>query len=30
MLFDSHAHYDDDRFDEDRDEILGMMPVNKV
>lgn len=30
MLFDSHAHYDDDRFDEDRDEILGMMPANNV
>lgn len=23
MLFDTHAHYDDDRFDEDRDKILS-------
>ena len=26
MLFDTHAHYDDERFDEDRDELLAAMP----
>ena len=26
MYFDTHAHYDDDRFDDDRDELLGSMP----
>ena len=25
MYFDTHAHYDDRRFDEDRDAILGEM-----
>ena len=30
MLFDTHAHYDDKRFDEDRDEILNSMPKNGV
>lgn len=30
MFFDSHAHYDDDRFDEDRHELLRAMPKNKV
>lgn len=30
MFFDSHAHYDDQRFDEDRDELLASMPENKV
>lgn len=25
-IFDSHAHYDDDRFDEDRDELLSSLP----
>lgn len=25
MIFDSHAHYDDEAFDEDRDELLGAM-----
>ena len=24
MIFDTHAHYDDKAFDEDRDELLGM------
>lgn len=24
-IFDSHAHYDDPRFDEDRDALLGSM-----
>ena len=23
MIFDTHAHYDDDAFDEDRDTLLG-------
>lgn len=23
MIFDTHAHYDDQRFDEDRDEVLS-------
>ena len=26
MYFDTHAHYDNGRFDEDRDELLGSMP----
>ena len=30
MLFDTHAHYDDERFDSDRDELLSSMPVNNV
>ena len=30
MLFDTHAHYYDRRFDEDRDEILSMMKENNV
>ena len=30
MLFDSHAHYNDDRFDGDRDEILSSMRENNV
>lgn len=30
MFFDSHAHYDDKRFDEDRDRLLSEMPENKV
>ncbi len=30
MLFDSHAHYDDERFDEDRDELLSSMMENNV
>lgn len=29
-IFDAHAHYDDSRFDEDRDEILSSMPQNGV
>lgn len=29
-IFDSHAHYDDDRFAEDRDELLGSMSENGV
>ncbi|MGM9551805.1 MAG: TatD family hydrolase [Clostridia bacterium] len=30
MLFDVHAHYDDERFDEDRDIILSSMHDNNV
>lgn len=26
MIFETHAHYDDDRFDEDRDKILKSLP----
>ena len=25
MIFDTHAHYDDDAFDEDREELLAGM-----
>ena len=25
MIFDTHAHYDDERFDEDRDALLRSM-----
>lgn len=30
MLFDTHAHYDDEQFDADRDELLSSMPQNNV
>lgn len=30
MLFDTHAHYDDSRFDNDRDELLNSMKENGV
>ena len=30
MLFDSHAHYDDARFDPDRDALLSSMPQRGV
>ena len=30
MYFDTHAHYDDRRFDGDRDELLASMPENGV
>ena len=30
MLFDSHAHYDDDAFNEDRDILLGSLPQKGV
>lgn len=30
MYFDSHAHYDDERFDEDRDVLLSSMPHKQV
>lgn len=30
MYFDTHAHYDDEQFDIDRDELLSSMPENGV
>lgn len=30
MLFDTHAHYDDSKFDADRDELLRSLPENGV
>lgn len=30
MLFDTHAHYDDERFDEDRDALLSSMPEHGI
>ncbi len=30
MLFDSHAHYNDSQFDEDREEILGKLEKNGI
>ena len=30
MLFDTHAHYDDEAFDADRDELLSAMPGHSV
>lgn len=30
MIFDTHAHYDDEQFDNDRDELLNSMPKNGV
>ena len=30
MLFDSHAHYNDERFDRDREAVLDAMPENNV
>lgn len=30
IFFDSHAHYDDKRFKEDKAELLSLMPQNKV
>ena len=30
MIFDTHAHYDDDAFDEDRDELLSRMAAKNV
>lgn len=30
MLFDTHAHYDDERFDTDRDALLSSMPEHNV
>lgn len=30
MIFDSHAHYDDESFDKDRDELLDSFPFNDI
>ncbi len=30
MIFETHAHYDDNAFDEDRDELLAQMPQNNI
>ncbi len=30
MIFDTHAHYDDEQFDPDREELLNFMAVNGV
>ena len=30
MIFDSHAHYDDAKFDEDREKVLSLLPQNGV
>lgn len=30
MIFDSHAHYDDEAFDVDRDELLDSFPFNDI
>lgn len=30
MIFDTHAHYNDDAFEEDMDELLASMPENNV
>ena len=30
MIFDTHAHYNDNRFDDDRDDLLSMMPQNGI
>ena len=30
MLFDTHAHYDDERFDDDREELLTGMKAKGI
>ncbi len=30
MIFESHAHYDDERFDEDREALIASLPVNGI
>ena len=30
MYFDTHAHYDDDKFERDRDELIASLPANGV
>ena len=30
MLFDTHAHYDDDQFDPDREALLASLPEHGV
>ena len=30
MIFDTHAHYDDEAFSEDREELLKSMPTENI
>ena len=30
LIFDSHAHYDDEKFDTDRDEVIKSLPDKGV
>ena len=30
MIFDTHAHYDDEAFDEDREALLEALPKNGI
>lgn len=30
MIFETHAHYDDDRYNEDRDAIIASLPLNNI
>ena len=30
LIFDAHCHYDDDKFDEDRNELLSSLPEKGV
>ena len=30
MIFESHAHYDDEAFDEDREQLLSSMPEHGI
>lgn len=30
MIFDTHAHYDDEKFDEDREQLLNSLPENGI
>ena len=30
MIFESHAHYDDSKFDDDREELLSTMQENGI
>ena len=30
MIFDTHAHYDDEQFDTDRDELLSSMAARDI
>ena len=30
MIFDTHAHYNDDAFDQDREELLDALPAAGV
>ena len=30
MIFETHAHYDDEAFDEDREELLSSLPERSL